>query len=149
MKTESLIKPEPLIVERTYPATPQKVWDAITDPDKMRVWYFDTKGFKVEKGTEFSFDCFCDETLFRHLCVVTEVVPQRKIAYTWRYEGFPGNSEVTWELFPENGGTRLKLTHTGLESFPQDHPSFVRSSFMGGWGDFLDRALPEFLQQAA
>ncbi len=143
------MKKEPLIVERTYPATLQQVWDAITNPVKMNQWYFEMKGFKAVKGTEFSFDCPHEDTVFRHLCEVTEVVPQQKIAYTWRYADYPGNSEVSWELFPEAGGTRLVLTHSGLESFPQDHPSFVRSSFMEGWDHFVNKQLPAFLEKAA
>ena len=27
------------------------------------------------------------------------MVPAKKIAYTWRYDGFPGDSTVTFELF--------------------------------------------------
>lgn len=143
------MKKEPLIVERTYAATPRQVWEAITDPAKMQQWYFPMEGFKAEKGTEFSFDCPHEDTVFRHRCRVTEVVPGQKISYTWTYADYPGHSEVTWELFADAGGTRLVLTHEGLESFPQDLPSFVRSSFIEGWSHFLDKALPQYLRQAA
>ncbi len=43
------MKKEPLIVERTYAAPVQQVWDAITNPDKMRQWYFPMEGFKAVK----------------------------------------------------------------------------------------------------
>ncbi|MCL4540124.1 MAG: hypothetical protein M1378_11115 [Bacteroidetes bacterium] len=29
------------------------------------------------------------------------MVPQKKLAYSWRYEGHEGNSRVTFELFPK------------------------------------------------
>ena len=50
---------------------------------------------------------------FVHLFKVTEVVPQKKLAYTWRYKDFEGSSLVSFELFEEGDKTRLRLTHTG------------------------------------
>ena len=44
----------------------------------------------------------------------------------------PGQSLVTFDLFPEGGGTRLRITHEGLETFPQTG-QFARKNFEGGW----------------
>src|ERR1700712_3760048 len=111
---------EPLVFERTYTAPATKVWAAITDVKKMKEWYFDVPDFKPQVGCEFSFTAGTVEKKFLHLCRVTQVVPGKLIAYTWRYDGYPGDSEVTWELFDEGDDTRLKLTHTGLHTFPTD-----------------------------
>ena len=58
---------------------------------------------------------------------VAEVVPERKLAYSWKYADYPGESLVTIELRAEGSGTRLKLTHSGLETFqPESHPGLAR-----------------------
>ena len=35
------MKDEPFIIERTFNASVEKVWEAITDKDEMKKWYFD------------------------------------------------------------------------------------------------------------
>ena len=137
---------KPLVVERAYKASPDKVWQAITDVGQMRQWYFDLDDFKPEIGFKFKFAGESDCAEYMHLCEVTEVEPGSKITYSWSYEGQPGISYVTWELFPDDGGTLLVLTHKGLESFP-DHKDFTRESFTGGWTYFLNEALPKFLEK--
>jgi uncharacterized protein YndB with AHSA1/START domain len=132
------MKNEPLVFERTYDAPIEKVWQALTDSEKMKAWYFDLPGFKPEVGYEFTFSGGPEEGVqYLHLCKVTEAIPNKKIAYTWRYDGYPGNSEVSFELFDENGKTRLKLTHAGLETFPADNPDFDKSNFNEGWTYFV------------
>jgi uncharacterized protein YndB with AHSA1/START domain len=74
------------------------------------------------------------------------VIPQKKIAYTWRYKGEPGNSLVTFELFPESNKTRLKLTHTGIETFPRT-PAYARKNFENGWNAILDSELRQFVEK--
>ena len=139
---------EPLIVERTYDASVGKVWKAITDLAQMRQWYFDLSAFRPEVGFEFQFTGESDCKSYIHHCRVTAVIPERKISYTWKYEGFEGNSEVSWELFPEGDKTRLVLTHTGLESFP-DKPDFAVSSFTDGWNHILGKSLKEYVENIA
>ena len=46
---------QPIIVERTYNAPIEKVWNAITNKDEMKKWYFDLAEFKAEPGFEFQF----------------------------------------------------------------------------------------------
>lgn len=141
-------KPEPLIVERTFNATPAQVWKAITDPEAMRIWYFDVPNFKAQIGFEFQFNVHYNGTDYRHLCKVTAAVPEKKLAYTWRYADKPGDSLVTFEIIAEGASkTRLKLTHEGLETFPAE-PSYRRENFEGGWNDLIGRSLPDFLATA-
>jgi uncharacterized protein YndB with AHSA1/START domain len=137
---------QPFEIERTYNAPVSKVWEAITDRDKMQEWYFNIAEFKPEVGFEFEFTAGDDNVKYRHLCRVTQVVEGSKIAYTWRYDDQEGNSEVTWELFPEGEGTRLKLTHTGLETFPQTD-AFKKENFVAGWTHITGISLKEYLQK--
>jgi uncharacterized protein YndB with AHSA1/START domain len=110
----------------------------------MRSWYFELPEFKPEVGFEFEFTVEHKGTKFRHLCRVTEVIPPRKIAYTWRYDGHEGDSLVTFELLAAGDKTRLRLTHEGLESFPR-LPSFARENFEAGWTS-ITAELKEFVE---
>jgi uncharacterized protein YndB with AHSA1/START domain len=80
-----------------------------------------------------------------HLCRVTEVIPGRKLAYSWRYENIPGITHVSFELFPEGDKTRLRLTHEGLENLAHAGPDFVRTNYEGGWTSILDKGLASYL----
>jgi len=142
------MKNEPLVIERTYNAPIAKVWKAITDKSDMKQWYFDIAEFKPVVGFEFQFDASNENITYRHLCKITEVIPGKKITYSWRYNGYPGNSSVSFELFEEGKKTRVKLTHEGLETFPQDKPDFAESSFTGGWTHFIGKALKEFVERS-
>jgi uncharacterized protein YndB with AHSA1/START domain len=143
------MKKEPFVIERTLNAPAERVWKAITDPNDMKQWYFDVPAFKPEVGNEFTFTGGSEDRIYVHLCRVTEIVPGTKITYSWRYEGFPGNSFVTFELFPEGNKTKIRLTHVGLETFPQDKPDFAKESFAGGWTHIIGKSLPEFLDKEA
>ncbi|MGA9852411.1 MAG: SRPBCC family protein [Gammaproteobacteria bacterium] len=136
----------PLLIERTFNAPVARVWKAITDKKSMRRWYFDFEAFKPEPGFEFQFEAQDNDGVkWVHLCKVTEVVPGKMLAYTWRYQGQPGNSWVTFELFPEGDRTRLRLTHAGLESFPSV-PAFARKNFEAGWTQIIGKNLKEFVE---
>ena len=141
------MKNEPFVIERTLNAPAEKVWKAITDKDQMKQWYFDLAEFKPEVGFEFTFVGGSEVKSYTHLCKITEVVPGKKLQYSWRYDGYPGNSFVTFELIPEGAVTRLKLTHEGLETFPTDNKDFARSSFEAGWTHIIGKSIKEFLEK--
>ena len=134
---------QPLIMERTLTAPATEVWKALTDPETMRKWYFDMDGFKPEVGTEFTFAGEKDGVKKVHLCQVKEVIPNKKISYSWRYKDHEGSSLLTFELFDEGDNTRLKLTHAGLETFKV----FTKQNFQDGWNHFINTALVKFLSE--
>jgi len=136
----------PVVIERTFGASVERVWKALTDVEQMRQWYFDLKQFRPEPGFEFEFTVEHEGRTYHHLCRVTEVVMQKKIAYTWRYKGEPGNSLVTIELFTEGEKTRLKLTHEGLETFPKT-PAYARKNFEAGWTQIIGSELKQFVER--
>ncbi len=134
-----------VVVERMFDARIARVWRALTDNEQMRQWYFELKEFKPEVGFEFEFIVEHEGMTYHHLCKVTEVVPQKKIAYTWRYKGHEGDSLVAVELFPAGEKTRLKLTHTGLSTFPKT-PAFKSDNFRQGWNEIIGKSLSKFLE---
>ncbi|TKC03650.1 SRPBCC family protein [Pedobacter frigoris] len=138
---------KPLIVERTYNAPIEKVWKAITDRDQMKEWYFELEEFKAEKGFKFQFTGGDENVQYLHECEVLVCEPPHKLSYSWRYPDYKGYSVLTWELFKEGENkTRLKLSHEGLESFPQENPNFRVESFTGGWNYFINEALTNFVE---
>jgi len=141
------MKAEPFVIERTYNAPVDKVWQAITDKDKMKQWYFTLEDFKPEVGFEFRFTGGSEEMQYLHICRITEVIPQKKLKHTWQYDGYPGESFVTFELFDKGGNqTKLKLTHAGLETFPA-MKDFARESFAQGWTYIIGKSLLEYLEK--
>ncbi|MFY9308051.1 MAG: SRPBCC domain-containing protein [Bacteroidia bacterium] len=137
----------PFVIERVYNAPASRVWKAITDKDDMKKWYFSLAEFKPQVGFEFQFTGGTEDKEFLHICKITEVIPGKRLTYSWRYEGYEGISYVTFELFDEAGKTRLRLTHAGLETFPMNHPDFAKANFEAGWTDIIGRSLKEFVEK--
>ena len=137
---------EPLVIERLFNAPVSRVWAAITSNDEMKHWYFSLADFRPEKGFQFSFTGGNEERKYLHLCTITEVVPLSKIAYTWRYDGLEADTLVTIELFEEGERTRLKLTHSGLETFANNGPDFARPNFAAGWTKIIGTSLKNYLE---
>ncbi|HUM67185.1 MAG TPA: SRPBCC domain-containing protein [Chitinophagaceae bacterium] len=136
---------QPIVIERTFNVSPTRLWQALTKSEQMKQWYFDLPGFKAEPGYEFSFYAGRDEKKFLHLCKVIEVIPGKKLTHSWRYDGYPGDSIVSFELFPEGENTRLRLTHSGLETFG-DNPDFAKSNFVEGWTNIIVKRLQKHLE---
>ncbi|HEY3250453.1 MAG TPA: SRPBCC domain-containing protein [Ignavibacteria bacterium] len=142
------MKIEPLVKEITLNAPASKVWKAISDKDEMKQWYFDLAEFKPEVGFEFQFYAGEKGKQYLHICRVTEVVPGKKLTYSWRYDGYAGNSFVTFELFDEGNKTRLKLTHAGLETFPaEENPDLARKNFEMGWNQIIGESLKDYIEK--
>ncbi|UCG61251.1 MAG: SRPBCC domain-containing protein [Candidatus Zixiibacteriota bacterium] len=141
---------DPIVVEETYHAAIDTVWKAITDVKLMRQWYFDNiPEFKPEVGFETQFNVKSEDRNFLHLWKIIDAEPMKRIAYTWKFEGYPGDSFVVWELSRKNDSTRLRLTCIIKEDFPDDIPEFKRESCVAGWKYFLTERLKEFLSGKA
>jgi len=137
----------PVIIERIFNAPAATVWKALTDNNDMKQWYFPLPEFRPEVGFEFSFTGGKDDRQYLHLCKVNDVIPGKKITYSWRYDGYEGNSFVSFELFAEGEKTRLKLTHEGLETFPASNPDFAASNFVAGWTHIIGTSLKDYLEK--
>ncbi len=141
------MKAEPFVIERTFDAPVNKVWKAITDKDEMKQWYFSLAEFIPEVGFEFTFTGGKDGREYVHHCKITEVIAGKKLKHSWHYEGYEGMSYVTFELFEEGDKTRLKLTHEGLETFPQNNTDFAKESFSEGWNYIVGKSLKDFVEK--
>jgi len=112
----------------------------------MKQWYFDLAEFKPEAGFEYEFTAGDERKQYMHLCKVIEIVENKKLKFSWRYDGYEGDSFVTIELFDEDNKTKLKLTHEGIETFPASNPDFARENFALGWNHLIGISLNEFIE---
>ena len=138
----------PIVVEQDFDRSVSDVWNAITKIGEMRKWYFENiPDFKAEAGFVTQFVVESGERNFLHLWKVTEVDPQRKVVYNWKYQGIPGDSYVTFEVSGDEKSARLRVTTLVQESFPEDIPEFSRESCLGGWTYFIKDRLKAYLDE--
>ena len=121
-------------LERTYRTTPERVFAAWTDIDKVRLWF----GCGPDQlWTIHTWDCRVGGALSVSLTIddrrvavdgeFLEVSPPHRIVYRW------GESErVEVDIHASDEGSRLELTHHGLAD---DRDCEIRR---GGWTHCLD-----------
>lgn len=136
---------QPIIIEQTMHAPVATVWQAITDTAQMKQWYFDIAEFKPEVGFAFSFEAGPKGKKYLHLCEVIEVIPGKKLTYSWHYQCCAGMSYVTFALTAEGEQTRVTLTHEGF-AFETADPNFSRESCVQGWTQIIGTSLKNFVE---
>ena len=129
---------EAIIVERTFDAPVARVWTALTDANEMRQWYFDLKEFKPEIGFEFEFVVEHEGSNLSPPLQSHRSDSAKENRLHLAIQRRTGKFLVTFELFPEGNKTRLKLTHTGIETFPKT-PAYARQNFEAGWTAIVTR----------
>ncbi len=135
-----------VIIEQTFNAPIAKVWNALTNKDEMRKWYFNIEDFELEVGNKFHFSAGSPEKEYLHLCKITEIIPEKKLVYTWKYDGFAGSSLLSFKLIEQDHKTYLKLTHTDLETFAENGKDFAITSFNEGWNHIINIGLKKYLE---
>lgn len=138
----------PVIVEQAFNARVSKVWQAITDENQMKKWYFETLDtFKPEVGFQTEFNVHANDRDYLHKWKVIDVEAKKRITYIWTFGGYEGEWNVTFELTSENNHTKLILTNVGIESFPPNNPDFSRESCTEGWNYLICNRLKEFVDK--
>ncbi len=123
-----------IVVETITKVSVQSVWRALTDVEHLRQWMFEEiNAFEPKIGFETSFSVSSGTNFFLHQWRVIDVMPPKKLAIHWTYGGYAGDSTVIFEVFDENGSTRIRLIHQGVDSFPQDVEEFKLQSIIEGW----------------
>jgi uncharacterized protein YndB with AHSA1/START domain len=139
---------EPVVVEQTFQVSREKLWNAITQKSQMTQWFFDNiEEFEPKTGFETRFVVENEGRVFPHLWKITDVVPFESITYNWRYEGYTGNSFVTFKITGQDKVSHLTLTHIITENFPDDIPEFRRESCISGWDWFIRQGLKNYLEK--
>lgn len=132
------------VIERSYPAKPEKVFAAFADPAKKRDWFVDDEETKVEDfGMDFRVGGV-ERKRFRtkhgFLCtnvtVYQDIVPNRRIVFAYTMsveENRISASLATVELMGKAGGTELVFTEQGAYFEGADGAQMREE----GWGKLL------------
>lgn len=120
-----------IVEELTIAATPQRVWDALTQQDEIVQWWADKAHVKPEIGSlgEFRFRPPAGILQFE----VAELDHDQKVRWISR-QGPPhwAGTSVTWNLTPVPNGTQVVFTHEG---FAQVDAAYEQTK--GNWEHFL------------
>ncbi len=132
-----------LRIIRTFAAPRDRVFQAWTDPEKLKLWWgppgFTTPVAEVDLRVggryRFGMKKSPDGELFYLSGAYREVRPPEKLVYTWRWENEAPASEtlVTVEFRSLGGSTEVVLTH---EMFANRHE---RDQHEMGWTGCLER----------
>ena len=95
-----------LILVRELHHSPEKVWQALTDPAHLREWApFDADGNLAAAGTTVNLTTVGAPTPHVTETKVKRADAPRVLEYNW------GTQDMRWELEPCTDGTRLTLWH--------------------------------------
>ena len=111
-----------IVVDEVLPHAPETIWKTLTSGELIDRWLMKSTGFAPVKGTRFTLQTTpagaWDGVIH---CEVLEVIPNERLVYTWK-GGDERNVEygsridtvVTWMLAKVDGGTRLRVVHSGF-----------------------------------
>ncbi len=100
----------------------ERVFDALTDPKQASQWWgqkgscqMDNFSMDVRTGGKWSTTgVSAANGIVEVHGEFLEIDPPRRLSYTWTSSWLQKVTKVLWELENLNGGTFLKLTHTGF-----------------------------------
>ena len=134
------VKPETksIVVDEVLPHAPEKIWKVLTTGALIGRWLMEPAGFAAVKGTRFTYKTkpagAWDGTI---QCEVLEAVANERLVYSWRGGdagnvgyGAPLDTIVTFTLSKVQGGTRLRLVHSGFV-LPANDSAFTTMG--AGW----------------
>lgn len=134
-----------ITVEAVFDTEKQKVWEAITNPEVMKIWYFNISNFNLSIGNEFSF-YETDGTTYLHQCKVLNFEENKLLQHTWTHpEQSKGSSVLTWKIEELGEKVKVILTHEGVETFADAGPNFTLANYEMGWNALVKTSLRNYL----
>jgi uncharacterized protein YndB with AHSA1/START domain len=130
---------EQLDIDRTFDASPDRVWRALTVPTSVEQWFWPfAMNARVDPrpGGVYRLDAPAMGMALDG--AVTKADAPRELSLAWRWEGETEQTNVNISLAPDGHGTRMHVTHAGF-ALPT-----TRDDHIQGWNDCLDR-LPDWL----
>lgn len=127
----------PTVVERTVriDATPDIVFELLTDPDQYVRWKGRKARLDAQPGGEFWVE-INDQA--KAVGEYVEIDRPRRVVFTWGWDGHeavpPGSSTVEITLEPDGEATILRLVH-------RDLPEAARDEHGHGWDHYLGRMM--------
>jgi uncharacterized protein YndB with AHSA1/START domain len=122
--TESTQQTPTALVERSFDAPAQAVFDAWTNPQVMRRWWhagrdWDTAVAEADLRIGGKLRVVMrtpDGTEYGGGGEYIEIDPPARLAFSWRWDGDQNSSLIELDFHEEDGTTRVALTHSGLPS---------------------------------
>lgn len=132
-------------MERTIDASPERVFDAYTDPSKVAQWWGQRNStttvetLDVRPGGAWRFvQRDTEGNVYEFYGEYLEVVPNSKIVYTFEFAGFPGHVVTDTVAFqPEGAGTRLIASSSFTSK--EDLDGMLATGMEGGANESWDR----------
>ena len=130
---------EPLVVRREVQvaAPPATVFAFLTDPEKILSWMGAEATTEAHPGGLYLVKGVGGDHARAARGAFREVVPVHRLAYSFGWEGGeevpPGSSLIEIDLIDRDGGTLLRMTHSGLPNQAQC------ASHDKGWAHYLGR----------
>ncbi len=122
---------ERLVTAIEIPEDVEKVWEALINPDALKLWLATCHGSLEDLSRDCMLD-FDDGEFF--LCRPATVTPPNYLHYFWRWLGIGQATSVEWELKPTETGTRV-LVKEEAQNPPWDWQTWNG----GGWPGILDQ----------
>ena len=133
------VKPS-LTIKRRFNAPPEKVYAAWIDPAKMSRWLGPPDVIKVNTTTDvtvggrYAIQMIVPNDEHNVSGVYREIVPNRKLVFTWAWRSTPEReSLVTVTFTPDGDGTLMTLHHE------QFFDEAARDNHEKGWTVIMDR----------
>ena len=120
-------------------ASPERVFQALTRKEELERWFLVKAEMEQRPGGAIRFE-WGSGLVETGKVLVFE--PPHRLSFTWEAVE-PSATTITFELIPENDGTRLRLTHSGIGR-GEDWDGYY-SSVEEGWGSHLN-ALKAWLE---
>lgn len=120
------------IIERklNLNSSPEKVWQALTDPVQLSKWFGQTAKFELIEG---AIGYFGWQDHGKFAMRIEKIIPQRFFSWRWMTPkdasfDLTQSTLVEWSLVPlDDGGTKLTMIESGFKS----EKSFQDN--VGGW----------------
>jgi uncharacterized protein YndB with AHSA1/START domain len=131
-----------LEIVRLFKAQAERVFDALTLPDKIVHWFGPSPEFSatveicdLRPGGQWRIAMYAPKgDISRVGGVYSEIDRPRRLVMTWAWQSTPEReSLVTFELLPTADGTLLRLVHEGF------FDEAARDRHHGGWTASLER----------
>jgi uncharacterized protein YndB with AHSA1/START domain len=134
-----------IVVEEVFPHAPETIWKILTTGELIGRWLMMAPtGFEPVKGTRFTFQTVpagAWDGVIR--CEVLEITHNAHLSFSWQ-SGDDGNTQygsrldtiVTLTLTKADGGTRLRLVHSGFVT-PKNDSAF--RNMQEGWKKVVGR----------
>jgi uncharacterized protein YndB with AHSA1/START domain len=127
------IGPLPPEISVVLPVSPDEAFALLTDPERLRRWKTVSARVDLRAGGTYRWTIIPGHAVRG---TFIEVEKGRRLVFGWGWEGSPDlgpdASTVTVTFEPADGGTLVRLVHTGLNLEQA-------ASHLAGWRHFFDR----------